>query len=133
VADWDDVRRVALGLPEVIEEGSDHPIWRVKGKLFVWDRPLRKADLEHLGDSAPPGPVLGVMVADLDEKDDLLTAEGPVVFTTPHFKGYAAVLVRLDDLDQALLEELVVDAWLAKAPKRLAALYRAANPSPGAA
>jgi hypothetical protein len=125
VADWDDVRRIATALPEVVEDDREHPSWRVRGKSFVWDRPLRAGDLRHLGDDAPTGPVLGVHVGDLEAKQALLDAEGPAVFTTPHFDGYAAVLVRLDDVDLALLEELVEEAWLLRAPKRLAAAHRA--------
>jgi hypothetical protein len=125
VAHWDDVRRIALALPGVVEEGTDHPSWRVGKKLLAWDRPLRRADREHLGDAAPAGPVLGVTTADLDDKADLLAAEEPVVFTTPHFNGYPSVLVRLDEADVALLEELITDAWLARAPKRAVAAYLA--------
>jgi hypothetical protein len=67
MATWDDVRRLALALPEVTEESSGHtgqPQWRVKGKGFAWDRPLRKADREALGDASPDGPILGVRVAE---------------------------------------------------------------------
>ncbi|MEZ5410800.1 MAG: MmcQ/YjbR family DNA-binding protein [Acidimicrobiales bacterium] len=131
MASWDDVRRLALALPEMTEEGGDQPHWRVRKKLVVWARPLRKGDLVHLGPSAPSGPVLGVRTADLDTKAELLEAEGPVVFTTPHFDGYPSVLVRLDDADEGLLEELITDAWLVQAPKRLAAAWRAEHPEPG--
>jgi len=127
VADWDDVRRIAMALPEVSEDAREHPSWRVRAKSFVWDRPLRPGDLRHLGADAPSGPVLGVHVGDLEAKQALLDAEGPVVFTTLHFDGYPAVLVRLDDVEVALLEELVEDAWLLRAPKRLAATHRAAS------
>jgi len=60
VATWEDVRRIALGLPETSERLSrDRRQWRVKDKLFVWERPLRRSDLEALGDAAPDGPILG--------------------------------------------------------------------------
>ena len=131
MASWDDVRRLALALPEMTEEGGDQPRWRVRKKLVVWARPLREGDLVHLGPSAPSGPVLGVRTADLDTKAELTEAEGPVVFTTPHFDGYPSVLVRLDDADEGLLEELVTDAWLVQAPRRLAATWRAEHPEPG--
>ena len=68
----------------------------MKERLFVWERPLHKPDLEALGDQAPRGPVLGAMVADLGEKEALLAESPEVFFTTPHFDGYAAVLVRLE-------------------------------------
>lgn len=125
VADWADVRRIALALPDVTEDGTDHPAWRVKKALFAWDRPLRAGDLRHLGDAAPSGAILGVRVADEGTKQALLATEAPAVFTTPHFDGYPALLVDLDAADVALLEELIVDAWLAQAPKRLAATYLA--------
>lgn len=125
VADFDDVRRIALALPETTEDGADHPSWRIRKKLVAWDRPLRKGDLEHLGPGAPTGSILGVRTADLDTKAELLATEGPTVFTTPHFNGYPSVLVMLDQVDLALLEELVTEAWLAQAPKRMAAHFEA--------
>ena len=125
MADWDDVRRLALALPETSEKASygGAPGWTVKGKGFVWDRPLRPADLAALGDAAPDGPVLGAIVPDLGAKEALLAADPDVYFTTPHFDGYAAVLVRLDRIDVDELHELVVEAWLARAPKWLAKAF----------
>jgi hypothetical protein len=127
VATWDDVRRLALALPDTAERASygGTPSWTVKDKGFVWDRPLRRADLEALGADAPDGPVLGARVPDLGAKEALLAAQPDVYFTTPHFDGFPAVLVRLERIDVAELEELVVEAWLARAPKRLAAAYLA--------
>ena len=125
MADWADVRRLAQALPEVLEDESEQPSWRVKGKSFVWDRPLRKSDLAYLGPTAPTGPILGVYVADLGEKEALLHSEAPVVFATPHFDGYRAVLVQLDLVSQDLLRELIVEAWLARAPRRLVNTYLA--------
>ena len=67
MATWDDVRRLALALPETSErESRGSSQWRVKDKLFVWERPLRKSDLEALADSAPDGPILGARVEHLD-------------------------------------------------------------------
>jgi hypothetical protein len=127
VATWDDVRRLALGLPETAERASygGAPGWTVKDKGFVWDRPLRRADLAALGAAAPDGPVLGARVPDLGAKEALLAAQPDVYFTTPHFDGYPAVLARLDRIAVDELEELVVEAWLARAPKRLAAAFLA--------
>jgi hypothetical protein len=122
MATLDDVRTLALSLPEVEERSTAGLVsWRVKGKLFVWERPLRKGDIEALGASAPDGPVLGASVADLGVKEALLAGEPEVFFTTPHFDGYSCVLVRLDAIDEAGLQEVVTEAWLARAPKRLAA------------
>lgn len=122
MASWDDVRRLALALPETDEHQShgDTLAWRVKQKAFVWERPLRQSDLKALGGAAPAGPILGARVADLDTKDELIAESPEVYFTTPHFDGYAAVLVQLDRISVEELEELVTDAWLARAPKRLA-------------
>jgi hypothetical protein len=118
---WDDVRRLALALPETSEQTSHgHASWRVRDKGFVWERPLRPADIRALGDAAPSGPILGARVEHLVAKEALLADDPDVFFTTPHFDGYPAVLVRLDQISVEDLEEVVVEAWLARAPKRLA-------------
>lgn len=122
MATLDDVRTLALSLPEVEERSKAGLVsWTVKGKLFVWERPLRKGDLEALGPAAPAGLVLGAQVADLGVKEALLAGEPEVFLTTPHFDGYSIVLVRLDVIDEEELQEVVTEAWLARAPKRLAA------------
>jgi hypothetical protein len=124
VASWDDVRRFALALPETSErESRGLRRWQVKDKLVVWERPLRRADLEALGDDAPDGPVLGARVEHLGAKEALLADDPDVFFTTPHFDGYPAVLVRLDRIAPEDLNELIVEAWLVRAPKRLAKAY----------
>jgi hypothetical protein len=124
VARWDDVRRIALALPETSEQVSrDLASWRVRDKGFVWERPLRAADMRALGDSAPTGPILGARVEHLVAKEALLADDPDVFFTTPHFDGYPAVLVRLDEITVEDLEEVIVEAWLARAPKRLAQEY----------
>ncbi|MET8464490.1 MmcQ/YjbR family DNA-binding protein [Micromonospora zamorensis] len=124
---WEDVRRIALALPETTERPSYDglPAWRVRDKPFVWERPLRRADLDALGDAAPDGPLLGVRVADLGVKEALLADDPAVYLTTPHFDGYPAVLVRLDRINLSELTEVVTEAWYARAPKRLAAAHRA--------
>jgi hypothetical protein len=124
VATWEDVSRIALSLPETSEGTSrEHRHWRVKDKGFVWERPLRRADLEALGDAAPDGPILGARVEHLVAKEALLADDPDVYFTTPHFDGYPAVLVQLDRIGLADLQEVIVEAWLARAPKRLAQAY----------
>ncbi len=123
MASWDDVRRIALALPETAERTGEHPQWRVRDKLFVWDRPLRASDLKALGDDAPDGPILGVRVEHVGVKDALIGDDPAVFFTTPHFDGYAAILVRLDEIAVDELEELIVEAWLLRAPKRVAHAY----------
>jgi hypothetical protein len=124
MADWDDVRRLALTLPEVTEEDlHGRPAWRVRGKLFAWERPLRKSDLRALGDAAPDGPILGARVEHLGAKEALIADEPEVFFTIPHFDGYAAVLILIERIAPDVLEEVIVEAWLARAPKRLARQY----------
>jgi hypothetical protein len=124
VSSWEDVARIALSLPEAREQPL-HGLrsWRVKDKLFVWERPLRKSDLRALGDRAPDGPILGARVEHLGAKEALLADDPNVYFTIPHFDGYSAVLVLLDRIGPEVLQELIVEAWLARAPKRLAAAY----------
>jgi hypothetical protein len=124
VASWDDVRRIALALPESSERSSRGlASWRVRDKLFVWERPLRSAEVQALGDDAPDGPILGARVEHLGAKEALLADDPTVFFTTPHFEGYPAVLVRLDRIALDELDELIVEAWLSRAPKRLAEQY----------
>jgi hypothetical protein len=124
MATWDDVRRIALALPETSEQRSrELQRWCVKDKGFVWERPLRRSDLEALGDAAPDGQILGARVEHLGAKEALLSADPGVFFTTPHFDGYPAVLVRLDRIGPDDLEELITEAWLARAPKRLVKAY----------
>ena len=130
MASWDDVARIALALPEtdqdVFFEGWRQ--WRVKGKNFAWERPLRPSDLRVLGDSAPVGEILGVRVADLDVKEQVLAESTDAVFTIPHLDGYAAVLVLLDEVELDELEELITESWCTRAPKRVLAAYLASQP-----
>ena len=121
MATWDDVRRIALALPEAVEHvsrGNAH--WRVRDRSFAWERPLRRTDLAALGHAAPSGPILGVRVEHLVAKEALLADEATPCFTIPHFEGFPAVLVRLDEVGLEELEELIVEAWLCRAPRRLA-------------
>ena len=106
--------RVARGLRQ----------WWVKKKLFVWERPLRKADLAELGDDAPAGPVLAVRVPDVGARDALIADSPGVYFTTSHFDGFPAVLVRLDEIEVGELGEVLDEAWTCRAPRRLVAQHR---------
>lgn len=116
-----DVRRIALSLPETAERESRGSLeWRVKDKGFVWERPLRKGDIEALGDRLPDGLVFGARTADEGVKYALIADDPAVYFTTPHFNGYAAILFELDRITAADLAELITDAWLARAPRKLA-------------
>jgi hypothetical protein len=126
MASWDDVRRTAMALPEATERQSRGLAqWRIRDKLFVWERPLRRSDLEALGAAAPDGPILGARVEHLVAKDALLADESGVFFTTPHFDGYPAILVRLEEIAVPDLDEVIVEAWLCRAPPRLAKAFLA--------
>jgi hypothetical protein len=126
MAGWDDVERLAVALPETSGGSSyGNRAWMVKGKAFAWERPLRRGDLEALGDRAPDGPILGARVEHLVAKEALLADDPEVFFTTPHFDGYPAILVRLERIAVEDLEELLAEAWLTRAPKRLAKAFLA--------
>jgi hypothetical protein len=120
MATWDDVASV-VGELQLTEERSPHE-WRVGKKLIAWERPLRRSDYDALtavGVEPPQGDILGVRVADEGVKFALIADEPELYFTTPHFDGYPAVLVKLAAIDERGLRELIVEAWLTQAPKRL--------------
>ncbi|GAS92049.1 MmcQ/YjbR family DNA-binding protein [Mycolicibacterium brisbanense] len=123
MADWDDVARVVAALPETHETAPR--TWRVRKKLVAWERPLRKADFEALGDAAPDGDILGARVPDEGVKWALIADNPEVYFTTPHFDGYPAILVRLAAIDVPELTELVTESWLTQAPKTVAKKFLA--------
>ena len=123
MATWDDVREIALALPQAVEDAekrAGRATWTVGGKMFAWDRPLGRKDLATMGDAAPDGPILAARVADEGVKTALIADDPAVYFTIPHFNGYPAILVRLPEIAVDELRELLVDAWLSRAPKRLA-------------
>jgi hypothetical protein len=111
-----DVRRIALSLPEAREEPGFS--FTVGGKGFAW--PWRER--LHPKKARVPNPdVLAVRVANELEKQALLALDTDVFFTEPHYNGYAAVLVRILAIDVDLLEKILTEAWLTRAPKKLAA------------
>ena len=118
-----DLDSLALALPQATKDVDDgRPAYRVHGKLFILHR-SRRPDAVDPETGERMEDVLMFRVADLDVKDMMLADGRGVYFTTPHFKGYPAVLVRIPDLariDREELRELVVEAWLTRAQKRLA-------------
>jgi hypothetical protein len=123
-AGLEEVRRLALALPETSERTSRERLqWLVRDKLFVWERPLRPREIEALGRNAPEGAILGARVEHLVAKEALLADRSGAFFTTPHFDGYPAILVQLDRISAEDLEEIVTEAWLARAPARLVKAY----------
>jgi len=118
----DDVGRLALALPETVEGlCRSHRVWSVRRKVFAWERAFTQADLRRFdGASVPRGPIIGVRVADLGEKDAILAEGRPGFLTTAHFDGFAGLLIQLDDAERDQVREAVIDAWLATAPPRLA-------------
>lgn len=126
MATVDDVREIALQLPGVEETTGGHTgeaAWRLKSGQIAWLRGPSRTDLRQLaelGREWPDGVVLGVRTGDVEEKDGLLAAEPEALFTIPHFDGYPAVLVRLDVIARDRLAEILADAWLTRAPVRVA-------------
>ena len=97
---------------------------------FVWERPLRPRDIDDLtaaGRPVPEGEIIAVRTDGLEVQRALAESFPDAFFVVPHFEGYPAVLVRLDAIDVDQLREVVADAWLIKAPKRVAAKWLADN------
>jgi hypothetical protein len=119
-----DLDALALEMPETTKETSEdgRPSYLVHGKVFCFHRGTRKDALDsETGERLED--VLMFRVEDLDAKELVLADPRGVFFTTPHFDGYAAVLIRIPDLarlDRDELREVVVDAWLTRAHKRVA-------------
>ena len=114
MTDQEDVRRIALSLPETTEEGSGY---RVGGKQFAWTYPERV----HPKKPKVLNPeVLCVRVADEGEKQTLIEADPTKFLTTDHYNGYAMVLIRLPEIDVDELRELLTEAWRTTAPPVLA-------------
>lgn len=119
-----DLDELALSLPQATKEVSEdgRPAYLVHGKLFCLHR-SRRPDAVHPETGERLADVLMFRVADLGVKELMLSDDRGVFFTTPHFDGYPAVLVRIPDLaglDRDELYELVVEAWLTRAQKRVA-------------
>ena len=107
MADEHDVRRIALGLAEVVEIESDGFDFRARGKGFVWSYPERRPGHKRTIRTD----IAVLYVGDEAEKQALLLGEPDVFFTTPGYDGWPLVMLRLDQVDAERLDELVTDAW----------------------
>src|SRR3954453_23639871 len=117
MADADDVRRVALSLPEVVEIDSDGFDFRVANKGFVWSYPERRPGKPRVIRTD----IAVLYVGDEAEKQALLLGEPELFFTTPGYDGGLLVMLLVEQVDVARLEELVPDAWRMRAPADLVA------------
>jgi hypothetical protein len=118
-----DLDKLALAMPEATKELDDgRPTYKVHEKMFCFHRGPRKDAVDpETGERLTD--VLAFRVADLGVKELLLSDARGIYFTTPHWNGYPAVLVRirnLERLDRDELRDLVEEAWLTRAQKRLA-------------
>jgi hypothetical protein len=127
MADADDVRRIALALPHVVEIDSDGFDFRVGNKGFVWSWPERRPGHRRVIRTD----VAVLFVGDEAEKQALLLGEPDVFFTAPGYEEVPLVLLRLDAVDATRLAELVTDAWRMRAPAELAADRDGARPTAG--
>jgi hypothetical protein len=123
-----DLDELALALPQATKEVSEdgRPTYLVHGKMFCFHRTRRPDAVDENGERLDD--VLVFRVPDLDVKEMLLADDRGVFFTTPHWKGYAAVLMRIPDLaqiDRDELRDLVQEAWLTRAQKRVAKAWLA--------
>ena len=127
----DDVRQVALDLPEAVEDSSGSTTaWRVGGKAFAWERVLRRGEREQLRDAAPAGPALGLRTADPETVDALVAARPGVFLTVAGYGVHPMVLVHVERASFDDLDEAVTDAWLCRAPRRLTVPFLAGTAAP---
>jgi hypothetical protein len=116
MADADDVRRLALALPDVVEIDSDGFDFRVANKGFVWSYPERVPGAGRVIRTD----VAVLYVGDEAEKQALLLGEPEKFFTTSSYDGWPLVMLRLEAVDVKRLTELVTDAWRMRAGIELA-------------
>jgi hypothetical protein len=115
MATQDDVRRIALTLPQTAED-PDSFSFNVAGKAYVW---AWRERIEPKKARVPSNEVVAIRVAHELEKEALIDMDPDVFFTEPHYNGYPAILVRLEPVDLAMLEKLLSDAWRIRAPRKL--------------
>jgi hypothetical protein len=115
MADADDVRRIALGLPQVVEIDSEGFDFRVADKGFVWSYPEREPGRRRVIRTD----IAVLYVGDEAEKQALLLGEPERFFSTPGYDGFPLVMLRLASVDVVRLRELITDAWRMRAPAGL--------------
>ena len=123
-----DLDELALAMPQATKEVEEgRPTYRVHGRMFCFHR-SRRPDAVDADTGERLDDVLVFNVADLGEKEIMVADERGVFFTTPHWNGYKAVLLRIPDLeriDREELRDLVAEAWLTRAQKRVAKAWLA--------
>jgi hypothetical protein len=134
MATMTDLDRLALALPEATKElsGDGRPSYLVHGKMFAFHRG-RRPDAVDPATGERMDDVLMFRVADVGVKELLLTDARGIYFTTPHFDGYPAVLMRIPDLarlDRGELGDMLAEAWITRAHKRLAKAWLAEHSDP---
>jgi len=135
VATVADIDEIARSLPEVTVTGvagdpDARPVYQVKGKSFVFFRNPRPDAIDPVTRERYPD-VVAIWTPSEDDKFGLVNDESTPFFTTKHFDGYNAVLIReahLDRISRDELREVIIDAWLCRAPKRLAKAFLDAMP-----
>jgi hypothetical protein len=123
VATRDDLRRIALSLPEVVED-DDGARYTLGGKLVAWTW-MERVDPNEA--RVPNLDVIAVRVAHESEKELLIDMDPSVFFTEPHYDGYPAILVRLAAIDLDTLERILRDSWRLRAPRKLVAELEGAS------
>lgn len=122
MATIEDVRRLALDFPRVVEKTVGRgggASWCTNIGKLAWERAPRKHDLEQLaalGREWPEGAIIGIRVEGEQAKSALIETYPDVFFTIPHFDGFPAVLTRVEAIDEQLLRETLTDAWLLRVP-----------------
>ena len=118
-----DLDKLALAMPQATKSVSEgRPTYSVHDKFFCFHR-SRRPDAVDPETGEPLDDVLVFRVADAGEKEAILRDDRGIFFTTPHWNGYSAVLIRIPDLkqvDRDELGDLVAGAWLTRAQKRVA-------------
>ena len=134
MATMTDLDELAMAMPQTTKELSadGRPSYLVHGKMYCFHR-SRRPDAVDPASGERMDDVLMFRVADLEEKDVILSDARRLFFTTPHFNGYPAVLLRIRDLaalDRDELRDAVAEAWLTRAQKRLAKAWLAEHAEP---